>query len=737
MQLGAVSANAQLQTQPGVNATEAHCTLAGAEESYTFDRLAPSLGSSRAISESDNTVLLSADSAISDPEDPEQILLTGTISIDHSEGRLTAENARYDTRSNVVTVDGKVLYETDGVTVDSTDAEINIEDGTFIIGDSGYRVNSGEATSQGRAETILRDIRGNLRLRDATYSSCPEGNNGWLISSDSIKLDSKAGIGTARDVTLHFKDVPIFYAPVFSFPLSNQRKTGFLTPRLDITDQTGFEYRQPFYWNIRPNWDATFVTRAMSDRGIQLQTEVRHLNTIGSWVLNHEFMSDDNQFTSGANRYFTRFRHLGGLSRRWTTLIDFSSVGDRDYFEDLGDTLNIASITHLQRRADLTYTARNYEFRTRFLSYQTVDEAIVAEDRPYKKLPQLTLDYAKSFADKSIEAEVNAEWVFFDRDNSITGTRLDIKPRVEWNINRKSWFSSVAGSIRHTNYDLRGANSQSRTIPVLSADTGLYFDRFNSFDGSLLTLEPRAYYLYSKRSAQDDIPLFDTGALDFNFSQLFRENRFSGADRINDANQLSLAFSSRLINSEGREKFLAAIGQILYFEDRMVTLPDEEPETSSGSDIVGELVLEFDENWSGETTIQWDPSSDETQRASAAIRYRDGTSRLVNIGHRFIRGEGEFLHASIAWPIKNNWRVASAWNYSLDNKQSIETLLGVEYDSCCWAVRTAARRFITDDGTDTTTSFFIQLVLKGLAPVGQNVGDLLSEAVGGYTANDS
>ena len=140
----------------------------------------------------------------------------------------------------MVTVDGKVLYETDGVTVDSTDAEINIEDGTFIIGDSGYRVNSGEATSQGRAETILRDIRGNLRLRDATYPSCPEGNNGWLISSDSIKLDSKAGIGTARDITLRFKDVPIFYAPVFSFPISNQRKTGFLTPRLDITDQTGF-----------------------------------------------------------------------------------------------------------------------------------------------------------------------------------------------------------------------------------------------------------------------------------------------------------------------------------------------------------------------------------------------------------------------------------------------------------------------------------------------------------------
>ncbi len=679
-----------------------------------------------------DSVVLSADSAESDPANPEQILLNGMIAIKHREGALKAENARYDPNTNIATVGGDMSYESAGLQVHSSDATLNVKEGTFELGESGYELTNGDVISQGRARQILRDNDGNLRLKNATYSSCPPGDNGWLIRADNIKLDPKEGIGTARDITLRFKDVPIFYAPAFSFPISNQRKTGFLTPRFDQNDKTGLEYRQPFYWNIKPDWDATFVLRSMSDRGVQLQSELRHLNRIGTWTINHEFISDDDRFTPGVNRYFSRFRHVGGLSQRWTTLIDISKVSDKDYFEDLGDTLKIASITHLQRRADLVYSAKNYAFRTRLLSYQTVDDNIAPDQRPYRQLPQLTLNYKKQLQNLGIDATVDSEWVYFDRDNSVTGSRLDIKPRIEWNKNRAAWFSSVAASVRHTRYDLKN-DSQSRTVPVISADAGLYLDRFNQADDSLLTLEPRLFYLYAKRTDQQQLPVFDTGALDFNFSQLFRENRFSGADRINDANQLSFALSSRLINKQGREKFQASVGQILYFEDRTVTLPNGSTDRSSSSDVVAELKLEFDKNWSGEAATQWNPSTTTTERSSAAIRYRDGSDRLVNIGHRYLRDEGEFINASFAWPIKNNWKLATGWNYSLDDKKSIETVVGIEYESCCWAFRTAARRYITDDGQENNTAYFFQLVLKGLAPVGQNVTEVLREAVGGYT----
>ena len=726
----ATSAQAQIPIQVGEQRTEAsdHCAIAKGSERYTFERVArqypnPTLK---------DAVMLSADSAESDLEDPEQIILTGKISIDNEVGSLTADNATYDPRTNTAVVDGQVVYESQGLQVESSDATLNVKEGTFTLAESGYEIANGEVVSQGRAEAIMRDIEGNLRLQGATYSSCPAGDNGWLIRADDIKLDPESGIGTARNITLRFKDVPIFYAPAFSFPISNQRKTGFLAPRIDQTEETGFEYRQPFYWNIKPDWDATFVFRLMSDRGLQLQSELRHLNRIGSWILNQEFIGNDRRFPGGSSRHFTRFRHQGALGRRWTTEIDASTVSDRDYFEDLGDTLKIASITHLERRADLTYSAENYTFRTRLLTYQTVDEAIIPEEIPYRQLPQLTLNYHKPLERLGLDASLDSEWVYFERDDSIVGSRFDIAPRLEWSKNRSAWFSTVATTLRHTFYDLNNLDSEYRTVPILSADAGLFFERFNTTDGSLLTLEPRIFYLYVDRSSQDALPVFDSAALDFNFSQLFRENSFSGGDRINDANQLSVAFSSRLLDRTGREKFQASIGQILYFQDRTVTLPGDLPETTSSSDIVGELKLEFDRNWSGESAIQWTPSTTTTERSSAAIRYRDGKDRLVTLGHRFIRDEGEFINASFAWPIADRWRVAGGWTYSLDDDSSIETVLGLEYDSCCWAVRTAARRFITDDGEENNTAFFIQLVLKGLGQVGQNATDVIREAVGGY-----
>jgi LPS-assembly protein len=682
-------------------------------------------------------VILSADSAESDPTQPENIRLNGTIEILHKGGAIQAENALYNANTNRASVDGDMTYESAGLRIHSADAEIDIADGTFRLGESGYEVTSGDVLSQGRAGEIRRDSDGALKLNSASYSSCPPGDNGWRLTASQIKLDGDEGVGTARDVTLRFKNVPLLYTPIFSFPISNQRKTGLLPPRFDQSDQTGFEYRQPFYWNIRPNWDATFVMRAMTDRGIQLQSELRHLNRIGNWTLNHEAILDDRRFAPGETRRFSRFQHEGDLGAGWTTEMDLSSVSDKDYFEDLGDTLKIASITHLQRRADLNFKAPSYNFRARLLSYQTVDLNIAEDERPYRKLPQLTFSYKAPVKRLGLTPTLDAELVYFDRSGgSVTGSRLDIKPRISWDINRPGWFTNLASTWRVTRYDLNNVTGQDqaqvRNVPLFSADAGLYFQRRNPTGNSMLTLEPRLFYLYAKRREQQRLPVFDTGALDFNFSQLFRENRFSGADRINDANQLSFALSSRLINMSGRENFAASVGQIFYFEDRLVTLPEDNPGRSSTSDIVAEFSAVFNRRWSSGLNMQWNPTDGSTERSSARINYNNGPDKLVNFGHRYLADDGEFAHFSFTWPIANRWRLASGWNYSLDDNKGIETVLGIEYESCCWAFRTAARRYITDDGEDSTDAYFFQLVLKGLAPVGQNVTEVLSEAIGGY-----
>ena len=735
------NANGQLLTPAQYETADSHCVSPAVAPATALPAATESgrEESTEKVSFPDDSlqgsVELSADSANNDPEDPEVILLNGTISIRHRDGALTAENAQFDSGTNIATVDGDMSYRTDGLEVKSSDATLNVADGTFELGESGYELGSGAVVAQGRAQQIIRDDIGSLSLKDATYTSCPPGDNGWLISADSIKLNAEEGVGTAKDITLRFKDVPVFYAPAFSFPINDQRKTGLLAPRVNQSDETGLEYRQPIYWNIRPNTDATFTIRAMSDRGLQLQSELRHLNRIGNWILNHEFIDDDSRFVPGLNRSYARLRHLGGFSDRWTTSADLNNVSDKDYFEDLGDTLNIAGVTHLERRADITYTADDYVFRSRFLTYQTVDEAIVPDDRPYRQVPQFTLNYRRYFAQASVNTTVDTEWVFFDRADSVTGARFDLNPRIEWNRTRTSWYSTVAGSVRYTNYTLNNSVTENRTVPTFSTDVGMFFDRVGK-DGSRLTLEPRLFYLYAKRTEQDQLPVFDTGALDFNFEQLFRENSFSGADRINDASQLSFALSSSMTNARGRETFQASIGQTLFFQDREVTLPEGEVETASSSDIVAELNLEFNQNWSGQSALQWNPNTSTTERSSAELRYRDGRDRLFNIGHRFIRDVGETVNASFAWPIKNNWRVAAGVNYSLDDDLAIESVFGLEYESCCWAFRTAARRFITENGEDTNTPFFFQLVLKGLAPVGQNVTEVLRESIGGYTNSD-
>ncbi len=685
-------------------------------------------------------VLLSADSAESDPDQPENIRLNGTIEIRHKDGAILAEDALYNSISNTASVNGDMTYESRGLKVHSADAQIDISDGTFRLGESGYEVNSGEILSQGRAGEIRRDTDGALQLNGASYSSCPPGDNGWRLTAEQIKLDSEAGVGTARNVTLRFKSLPLLYAPIFSFPIGNQRKTGLLPPRFDQNDQTGFEYRQPFYWNIKPDWDATFVLRAMTDRGLQLQSELRHLNRIGTWTLNHETMPDDRRFESDKTRRFSRFLHRGSLGPGWTTEMDLSSVSDKDYFEDLGDTLKIASITHLQRRADITYQTNRFNFQTRLLSYQTVDLNIAEEERPYRKLPQLTFGYRSGANRLGLNPTIDAELVYFDRSGgSVTGSRLDLKPRVSWDINRPGWFASLASTWRVTRYDLNNVQgndqAQVRNVPLLSADAGLHFQRTSSKGDSVITLEPRLFYLYAKRRDQSRLPIFDTGALDFNFSQLFRENRFAGADRVNDANQLSFALSSSLINNAGQENFSASVGQIFYFDDREVTLPGDSPDTRSTSDIVAELSAVFNRRWSSGWNLQWDPTEGATERSSARLNYSNGPNKRVNFGHRYLAEEGEFAHLSFTWPVANRWRLATGWNYSLDDKKGIEAVLGIEYESCCWAFRTAARRYITDDGDNSTNAYFFQLVLKGLAPVGQNVTEVLSEAIGGYQYN--
>lgn len=669
------------------------------------------------------------------------VTLNGKTEITYQNRRLTAENAEYNRASGQVDIEGDLTYQSDGIQLLSSDASFDLSKNTFSTGPSDYEVNLGAKRATGKASSMSRDANGFFQLKNATYSTCPPGDTSWFIQADSLELDPEEGIGTAKDIRLNFKGVPLLAVPRFSFPISPKRKTGFLAPILASNDSTGIELHMPWYWNIRPELDATLTPRYMTRKGFQLQGELRYMNTQGSWTLDSEYLYDDDIAVEDRHRRFNRLVHSGRFLQNWSTALEASAVSDKDYFEDLGDTLSIASITHLERRADLLYQDDYYRFLTRLQSYQTVDENITADERPYRRLPQFVLNAEWPRLRWGAKTSLDAELVYFDRAESITGSRFDIQPKISLPVSRDAWFFNPTLTGRYTYYSLNnttgGPSTVDRGLTTASLDTGLFFDRETDSDGSLQTLEPRLFFLHVPFRQQNDIPIFDSSELDFNISQLFRDNRFSGADRVADANQTSVALTTRFIDGKtGREDLRASIGQIFYFEDRRVTLEGDEIDTRSTSDFVAEIAAELDDNWVVRSNIQYNADTRVTARSSALLSYQPDPDHILNFAHRNVAtgssAETEQVDFSFVWQIKDQWRFAGRWNYSLDSNSSIENMLGLEYESCCWAFRFAARRYVSDDGLDHDRSYYFQLVLKGLAPVGDNVGELFGAGVLGY-----
>lgn len=645
--------------------------------------------------------------------------------------------ARIDRSTEKAELRGNVFLTTEELLLEAERGRLQLDSGIFAFDEARYHERSVQA--QGESRRITRDAEAVTRLERATFSTCPRFKEDWYLSAGSINLDQVTRQGTARDVSLHFYGVPLFYTPYLRFPLGDERMTGFLPPRIGRSTSSGIEVATPWYWNAAPNFDATLTPVYLQRRGGQLRSQWRWLNRQGFWQVDHEYLPNDRVFED--DRELTQVQHEGRLGRRWRTELDVSAASDAAYFDDLGDDLDLTSRTHLLRRADLEWRSGRTRFRARAQSYQTLDETIPGQSRPYQQLPQLRLTTDDQQAGP-LRWDLESEGVQWERTESTTGSRVRAVPAVRAPIERPGWFVRPRLALDHTSYRLDridddpGRESIDRTLPISSLDTGLRFER--PTDGFRQTLEPRLFYVHIPAEDQDDIPLFDTGEFDFSFSQLFRERRFAGGDRIGDANRLTLALTSRLLdNRDGREVLRGSIGAIRHFADREVRLTPGDPEKRSTSDIVGEVSFSPTRHWRAETTVQWDPELEETRRVATRLGYRGDRGGIANLGWRSRRAEtGEIVQnqidASFVWPINPRWSLLGRVNHSLEAERNLETLGGVEYRSCCWSIRGVAREYVVDQGEDTATSVSIELVLRGLGGVGDDAGGIFERAILGY-----
>jgi LPS-assembly protein len=679
---------------------------------------------------------LFADHAELTPE--QRSVYTGDVILLRADQHLEADRVVYDGLAREVQASGDVRFRQRDFVVAGRRGHLDLETDQGEFEDAEFRLEDRHA--RGTARHAHFDGPLQSRLSGVAYTTCDPGRRDWELRATRVDLDRARGAGTARNATLRIGGVPILYSPWLSFPIDDRRKSGFLPPSFGTSSTTGADLRTPYYWNIAPHRDATITPRLMADRGVMMIGEFRYLNPTSAGIVNAEFLPDDRE--TGDNRGAVSVRHRGALTPRLTTDIDVNHVSDARYFEDFGDSLSVASLTHQERRADLRYRAERWSLLGRVQGYQTIDPTIPAQRRPYQRLPQLLFEGALADQPFGLAYRVQAEYVNFERNAGVTGSRVDLMPSLSLPVAELGWFVTPALALRHTRYELDdtdpGAPSDpSRTVPIFSLDTGVFLERDLIFAGAplLQTLEPRLFYLYVPFREQQDLPVFDSGLRGFSFARMFTENRFTGADRVGDANQVTVALTSRFLErATGAERLSASVGQIYYFRDRLVTLPGTEPPSEGSSDLLGEIAARPLPSWRTSAGIQWNPHFDQAEVGSLDIQYLPDRSRVLNLGYRYRRDDIEQTDLSFLWPLGPQWRLVGRWNYSLRESRTLETLAGVEYESCCWGLRIAVRDYLVNAEGETDTGIYLQLVLKGLTSLGQDVENLLEHGILGYRA---
>ena len=553
-----------------------------------------------------------------------------------------------------------------------------------------------------------------------------------------LKIDRARQIGIAHNTWLEFMGVPFLYSPWMDFPLNNQRKSGFLAPLYGRNVNGGHELTLPYYWNIAPNRDATIAPRIMLKRGLMINNEFRYMETGYGGEVQVDVLHND--AVAKRTRERISLKHNQTLTEGLNGYINFNRVSDDNYFRDLANNPNATSQVNLLREGLLDYRTGTWNAAARVQRFQTLQDptALVPIVAPYARLPQLTLSSQQNRFGTNLAFA--GEYVDFSHPSLLNGRRLVVNPSISYPMlnNTAVYFTPKVG-LHSTYYVLdtktaAGSQHASRNLPVMSIDSGVAFEREGNLFGSeyVHTVEPRAYYVYVPYRDQASLPNFDSAQADFSFIQMFTENRFFGSDRIGDANQITLAATSRWLQTDtGAERLKVTLGERFSFKTPQVNLAAPTSSTSK-SDILMALSGQVTNAWSLDSEFQFDPNQSHTQRYNVATRYRPEPGKALNLGYRYTRNTSRSVDISSQWPLSRRWHAVGRWNYSLQNARILEAITGLEYNQDCWILRLVAQRFATG-AQQYNTGFFVQLELNGLVKVGADPLVLLKESVPGYS----
>lgn len=749
-------------------------------------RIAPKLTLHGHLNEDEMTSFLVADSMETDDEG--KLILSGEAEVRRIDSVVKGDRIAYDRDTGDVQVTGNGMIMRDGSIVRGPELQYNVEYETGEVQDPNFWL--GASGGSGQAERAQIFSRSRMRLTNMEYTGCPCPDPAWYISSPRVDLDFDENEGVARNGVLYFKGVPILASPYLSFPITDERKSGFLLPTYGGSSNSGFEISIPYYFNLAPNYDFTLTPRYLAKRGLQLGGEFRYLGHNYQGSLTGSYLANDK--LSERDRWMYSLRHQHALGRGFSLMFDVNRVSDDDYFRDFSTFgLNEATTDYLPSMARLSWHPSSYW--TAYLqtyTYQTLqDSTSPFHRRPaFDKVPELYVrgarynwggfdvaseNYAIKFGMPNYKDPTHPypygmsrypyEW--YD------GSRLSSYNSIAFPIVRAGWYVTPKAALHLSQYttDWNGftldpdpltgripgtPRTQSRVLPILSLDAGMTFERSTSLFGndSIQTLEPRVYYLYVPYRDQSQIPVYDTGLATFNFSQAFDENLFSGGwDRIANANQVTWGLTTRWLDeSSGFERLSLSAAQRIYFEDQKVTLPGMRPRTNTRSDFLVGATAALTDTLNVRFDAQFNPDSRDRNRMTAGFRWEPKRLAMVSASYRYERDPEQLVNPNVLynpfyidrskeqvtvsgqWPLTRKVYGLGRIDYSIQEKRSTQSILGFEYKGdCCWAARVVYQRYAVSAG-DTNTALFFQLELGGLGSLGTDPMGLIGRTINGY-----
>ncbi|MBT0585225.1 LPS-assembly protein LptD [Alteromonas oceanisediminis] len=714
---------------------------AAAQDPLDFCAVQPISFDSDQLTKNGEVIVRSVNAVVAENQ---SAMFDGDVDITTERAVISAAKARIENNGRTVYAEGDVTFQNPEIKVNSESVDLDSTTQKLNLVDTQYQLTG--FVGHGAADNISVDAQSGVVLQDVSFTTCPLGDEDWQIRASEISIEKGSNRGEARNTRFYLGEVPVFYLPYFAFPVSNQRQTGLLFPNITSSSATGVDIEQPFYWNIAPNYDLTLSPRLMTERGIQLKSEFRYLQKTGYGSVNVEYLpSDDDLASDDDDRYFYRVFHQGQLSQNWQLNIDFNGLSDDNYIVDLGSDFYNRADTHLYRTLGVSYYTPSLDFTAQLRDFEIIG------DHPdtYRALPETKLEYRADLT-QYLNLRVNSELAYFDNtsETAPTALRWHVAPTLALPYQRQ-WGELLAeASILNTYYQQDNVENTSlseevnRTLGQLRLYGNVVFEREQQWAGqrSTLTFEPQFQYLYTSFEQQTDIGMYDTTLLLNDVDGLFRGQEFTGLDRISDNNQITLGVTSRLLDASNREQFVFSVGQIFYLSDNKVIAAAKDRDSSA---VAAELDWRISDHWIAHTDVQVTTESDRVERSSVALEYRHDEDSLVQLSHRFVRNlSGEQIDQiglSASWPIAENWHWVGRYYRDLNLSRSIESYFGLQYESCCWAVRVVAQRHLSNrfdrSGSQRIDEFdsgvSLQFIFKGIG--GQKSSrSMLEDGMFGY-----